>query len=306
MKGKKKTLIILLCLLACFAAVAAIISASGKKDDGEQDDGQTLIEIKKTNTDDIIAFTFKKGDEQRSFEYMTDKWVDAFDGDFPLSATFVSSALEDLSQISAVKRIDSPEALSEYGLESPEKTVYFTDRDGNRLTVYIGNYNSFNGYYYARFDEDDDVYLIDSKLPSLCDKTEKDTISLDSLPTDMTGATFVSLTSVERSVTSGDESAESLWKEISGISMSNYKDSHVDSDEAEEYGLIAAELNYSTTQTSETDYSSSAVTATVSHTADFSFALSGEELLFTYGDSGILYTVKAEDYPTLTEFINEL
>ena len=88
--------------------------------------------------------------------------------------------------------------------------------------------------------------------------------------------------------------------------MSDSKEPHVDTGEAKEYGLIAAELKYSSTQTSETDYSSSAVTATVSHTADFSFALSGEELLFTYGDSGILYKVKAEDYPTLTEFINTL
>ena len=95
------------------------------------------------------------------------------------------------------------EGLSEFGLDAPCKTVYFTDAAGGAQSFCIGAYNAYNGTYYVYTGEDKTtVYLVSGDLYEAFEKPVEDLVFHDDLPACKPEAVVsLTLTRGERTVT---------------------------------------------------------------------------------------------------------
>ena len=67
-----------------------------------------------------------------------------------------------LGAVSATRKLEKPEALSEYGLDSPVLTVRYTASDGKEAEFIVGDTNDAAGGAYLKISVDDAVYLVSS------------------------------------------------------------------------------------------------------------------------------------------------
>jgi hypothetical protein len=71
---------------------------------------------------------------------------------------------------------------SDYGLDSPTRTVTVADTSGNQMTIYFGNSNDITGDYYVYTDTTDAVYTTESSNYEAFNYGLMDLVSIDSLP----------------------------------------------------------------------------------------------------------------------------
>ncbi len=95
-----------------------------------------------------------------------------YDG-WPLDQNAIETLEYDLINLKAVRVLDEPGALAEYGLDVPEYTVTITDPEGGEHILAISG-EDVNGNLYAALEGDGRVFTI---APSLVDSLGKDILS---------------------------------------------------------------------------------------------------------------------------------
>jgi len=127
-----------------------------------------------TWTDDSGTLTLENGE---------DGWSWADDAAFPLDQTVPEEMTAALSSASASRQIDTPEALSDYGLDEPVLTITALDEDGTEYTYAFGNVNDMTGEYYLLYNGDEStVYLMDSGLYDAFSMDLYDMVEMEALP----------------------------------------------------------------------------------------------------------------------------
>ena len=81
-----------------------------------------------------------------------DTWTYEEDPDFPLDESAVNTKMNCLTTLTVDRVLESPEDLSEYGLDKPQQEVTVLKTDGTTFTLYIGNQNSSNNDFYVKVD----------------------------------------------------------------------------------------------------------------------------------------------------------
>lgn len=83
-----------------------------------------------------------------------ENWQLEGDASFPLRQSYLTEMAGCLSALSPVRELDGAgvDAAGEYGLDSPELTVVFTDQEGAEHSVSFGNINSSTGDRYGMTD----------------------------------------------------------------------------------------------------------------------------------------------------------
>ena len=162
MKNRKKGLLIALVLLlvvaAAYFAIVKVNRASKADDEAEEN---SLV-ISSVDSDQIMAISYEKDGKKLSFVKENGTWYYESDRKFPVLQDSLTAMTNQLGAISAVRKLEEPEALSEYGLEEPVLTVHYAANDNKTADFKVGDTNSSVGGCYFQIDGDDAVYIVSS------------------------------------------------------------------------------------------------------------------------------------------------
>ena len=233
MDKKLRNLLILagvLVLLCVGYAVTGLVFPEETPDESEtvnpDDVAVTLFPVTEDGLT-ALSFTYDKdgdGTAER-WEFTRDpeslQWEWAGDDALPLSTGAFYGYSATLAGLTAVKTLRNvmAEQLSEFGLDTPAKTVTFTDKVAGTHTFCVGVYNAYNGTYCVyRNGDTSTVYLVEGAFYSEFERSVESFISHDDLP-EFDPEELVSLTmtrgdrtvAVTRTVPDPDKPDEAVW-----------------------------------------------------------------------------------------------
>ena len=121
-----------------------VIDLQQKKSDQEAETEETEESSLPASVteDEISKVTVKNGDVTMTYVKNDDTWTYEEDPDFPLDESAVNTKMSCLTTLTVDRVLESPEDLSEYGLDKPQQEVTVLKTDGTTFTLYIGNQNS--------------------------------------------------------------------------------------------------------------------------------------------------------------------
>ena len=184
-KKKGKGLLFAVLILIVLLVLYFMIDLQQKKADQEAETEETKdSSLPVSVTDDEIAkVTVKNGDVTMSYTKNDDTWTYEEDSDFPLDESAVDTKMSKLTSLTVDRVLESPEDLSEYGLDEPKQEVTVLKTDGTAFTLYIGNQNSSNNDFYVKVDDGTDVYTMPASSVNVFDMQPYDVAKADTFPT---------------------------------------------------------------------------------------------------------------------------
>ncbi|MFQ9389035.1 MAG: DUF4340 domain-containing protein [Coprococcus sp.] len=115
----------------------------------------TPLVISSVDSGQITAISYEKDGKSLSFIKEDGTWYDAEDKKFPVNQDSLTTMTNTLGAVSATRKLEKPEALSEYGLDSPVLTVRYTASDGKEAEFIVGDTNDAAGGAYLKISGDD-------------------------------------------------------------------------------------------------------------------------------------------------------
>ena len=184
-KKKGKGLLFAVLILIVLLVLYFVIDLQQKKADQEAETEETKdSSLPVSVTDDEIAkVTVKNGDVTMTYTKNDDTWTYEEDSDFPLDESAVDTKMSKLTSLTVDRVLESPEDLSEYGLDEPKQEVTVLKTDGTAFTLYIGNQNSSNNDFYVKVDDGTDVYTMPASSVNVFDMQPYDVAKADTFPT---------------------------------------------------------------------------------------------------------------------------
>ena len=161
MKNRKKALIIAIICLAAAAVLYLLVVKLNQKSE-EADSSDDSLVISSVDSDQITAISYEKDGKSLSFMKEDGTWYDAEDKSFPVDQDSLTTMTNALGAVSATRKLEKPEDLSEYGLDSPVLTVRYTASDGKAAEFTVGDTNDAADGIYLKISGDDAVYLVSS------------------------------------------------------------------------------------------------------------------------------------------------
>lgn len=181
-KGKKQLIILSALLILCIGAYIFIsVSNSNAEKKAAEEAAAALLYSPDNGSPVSLAIT--SGGETLSFVKNDAAWTYTGDPDFPLDQKFLTRITSSLTGLTAVRTLDMPQDLTDYGLNEPAHTLKVADADGNTFNLKIGAANGENTY--AMVEGLDQVYTIPPTLAGYLDVELYDMITLDKI-TDVT------------------------------------------------------------------------------------------------------------------------
>ena len=183
-KKKGKGLLFAVLILIVLLVLYFVIDLQQKKADQEAETEETEeSSLPVSVTDDEIAkVTVKNGDVTMTYTKNDDTWTYEEDSDFPLDESAVDTKMSKLTSLTVDRVLESPEDLSEYGLDEPKQEVTVLKTDGTAFTLYIGNQNSSNNDFYVKVDDGTDVYTMPASSVNVFDMQPYDVAKADTFP----------------------------------------------------------------------------------------------------------------------------
>ena len=184
-KKKGKGLLFAVLILIVLLVLYFVIDLQQKKSDQEAETEETeesSLPVSVTE-DEISKVTVKNGDVTMTYVKNDDTWTYEEDPDFPLDESAVNTKMNRLTTLTVDRVLESPEDLSEYGLDKPQQEVTVLKTDGTTFTLYIGNQNSSNNDFYVKVDDGADVYTMPSSSVNAFNMQPYDVAKADSFPT---------------------------------------------------------------------------------------------------------------------------
>lgn len=196
MKKRSFGLIVLVSLLVTVIIFYSVISNamknSGKSKTPASSNGGVYLDRQPSEVERI---TYRTGGEEFTVRLDGAVYILDEDHEFPLDTTTLGYMTNAVSTITYERKIN-PEGndLSEYGLTDPHAILDTVYTDGARLTLRIGNYNTYSDAYYCTTG-DGFVYLVGGQFCEAFDFTFSDLILHDYIDTPQSG--FSSVTKIE-------------------------------------------------------------------------------------------------------------
>ena len=187
--AKKKKVIALAggaVLLCALIGVEAALSWQNSQEETEAEtEGVTPLEI---SADDLTEVTVKN--ENGTFTLVKDAdgvWSNKEDAQFPLDEDTWTAKLSSLESMTAVRTLEEPEDLAEYGLDDAAIQVTLVTEDGS-TELHIGNQNESTYDYYVYVDSPDTVYTVGSSAATAMDCGLYDLASASTFPSISSGS----------------------------------------------------------------------------------------------------------------------
>lgn len=174
----KKLLSLTLVLVLLIGGVCVVKLLNPEAENSTETATDVVTELISVDPETVTSVSWTYNDETLTFTYNGESWVYADDATLPLDESYLDTITDTISSISVSKIIESPEDLSQYGLEEPVCSVSVTADE--TLTFQFGDTSSLaQAQYFAC--GDGNVYLVDTSIAScfyygLYDLIEKETI----------------------------------------------------------------------------------------------------------------------------------
>ena len=173
-------------LLCALIGVEAALSWQNSQEETEAEtEGVTPLEI---SADDLTEVTVKN--ENGTFTLVKDAdgvWSNKEDAEFPLDVDTWTTKLSSLESMTAVRTLEDPEDLTEYGLDDAAVQVTLVTEDGS-TELHIGNQNESTYDYYVYVDSPDTVYTVGSSAATAMDCGLYDLASASTFPSISSGS----------------------------------------------------------------------------------------------------------------------
>ena len=282
--GKRSIKLIILVLVVVLLAVACFLLSSLNKEPQSVVPEDSNILLAGFTNDGVSAFKYSYNGAELSFTQTAGQW--SYDGDpeFPLVQNSVTTMIQAIAEVNAMRKLDDIDDASSYGFDEPSLTVTITQ--GTDYTFEVGNLNNYTGGYYLRYNGD--IYMADETLITVFGKGLFDFLAPTELPV---------LENVVSFTIDGNEvTDESAVKDLVAKYSSIVRGDIADYRSKESYGFDGTEhvvtLNYKV-DTPVTD-SVGNTTSTITTDAAYSFAYAyvGENAFIMLQDDDLIYQVK--------------
>lgn len=165
MSRKSITLALGVTVLAGLSVTCILLKKHNEKAQEETAAEDSAGEILSVDLSQLTAVSFDAGERQVRFNRTDDAWKLDGDETFPVDVNALETTLASVSSVEAVRRLDHPEDLSEYGLDEPQNIITIKMEDGTEKTVTVGATNDSTGDDYVMLDGDDsEIYTVGSGL----------------------------------------------------------------------------------------------------------------------------------------------
>lgn len=151
-------------------------------DAGEADSGEDS-QIQVTDLGELSSFQFTDQSTGTGMSFVKEDgtWYMADDREIPLDQTYIDAMENTYASLTATRQIDEPDALSDYGLDSPAYTVQATDADGNTTTFSVGD-AADEDYYLTVDSAQAPVYTVTSSAVSVLQYNLDTLVEKDTMP----------------------------------------------------------------------------------------------------------------------------
>ena len=235
-RKKKKTIILLVMILLLIVANGAA-SAWNDKSEKKKEKEAEASKIYLTDAGDITAYSYSDGNQNMSFTKADDTWEYDEDNEIPVNQDTVQSTADAIRQMEAVRELENPDQLSDYGLDKPSYTIQFQDNDGVTTEILIGNGAGEN--YYATVGDSGKVYTISSDFQNYLQFDLTNLVQYDTVPSIGSG-NLKSVTITENgtdTVYEDDDQVGELAGGFGTLSLTDCVNYHASTEDLAEYGL---------------------------------------------------------------------
>ena len=189
MRRSVKLLILLGCLVCvCLATWWSKVHFATKANITPMDEGIEIFSIGDTSS---VSWTYNGN--TITFEISQEEWIYTEDPGYVINHVYKSDLSEQLTSLRARKIIEDPDALEEYGLDSPLCTVTAGDR-----VLHFGEEAPVGGLRYASV-EDGKVYMVSTSALYPFTRTVEEMIQLTTTP-DLSGTTQIIIQTQEKEI----------------------------------------------------------------------------------------------------------
>lgn len=174
MKKKLSLLLISAFVLLALIGVLFFVKSRAKEyEDAQKVHYDTLIDLTANKITRISWVT--SGGEEYAFARQDGTWKYEKDESFSVNQEAANTLASGMTGVSVYQVIPDVKDLSAYGLTEPAYRISVTDRDGNVITVLIGDNNETAGSVYAIYEgEPDTVYSVQPSIKAAVEKTLED------------------------------------------------------------------------------------------------------------------------------------
>ena len=160
---KKQWIILVIALVAIVAASAGMKGYQKKQDQkaAQQEEDEKVYALQFAS-DDVTGISYEYDGTVLSFVKDGDEWKCSTDENAEIDADKMKTMLSSLSNITADSTVESPEDVSEYGIDQPTQQVTLNFSDGSEKKVTFGSTNEIVGGTYVQVSGDENVYLVGS------------------------------------------------------------------------------------------------------------------------------------------------
>lgn len=153
-------------LLVLSLLLVSYFVLKNKNQEETEEEEVYLLDIETKN---VTNLDIKNGDSTISFAKEEDNWTVSGEDGFPLNETELENVLTDLSELSVEKTLEDIDDLSEFELDSADKTVTIQMDDGTEHVITVGMENTSLSQYYITIDGEQPVYLVETGNLSFLD-----------------------------------------------------------------------------------------------------------------------------------------
>lgn len=168
---KAKSIIILLTVLLVLLLVYFVASPMWSDDGAEDTTAENTYTVAAIDHTLLVGLELKYGETSLSFSLndTATEWDWSDNAEIPLDNMTFATIVTALNNASSKYKLEgvSAEQLADYGLDAPALTVKFIFSGSAAKEYYIGNLNSFNGYYYlSEASAPNTVYMVEATVKS--------------------------------------------------------------------------------------------------------------------------------------------
>lgn len=258
MKQKKGMLIltgILGALLILYAGLC-IYNRNAQKEKADKEEAEKIY-LADVETDEMESLEYTDGENTMSFVKEEDQWYCKEDREIELVQDKVEEIAKAVADLTAVRRLQDHDELSDYGLEKPGYTIRCRAGNGEK-TIAIGDMTGEN--YYATVGDTGEVYTIAGDILTTLSFEMSDVAELDNVPT--IGSGNIEKVEVSQNGETTGYTEDGDLQELAGgfgvLELSDCVDFHATEEELGGYGLdeenrITASADYKDSESGETE-----------------------------------------------------
>lgn len=208
---KKQKIQLLVLLAVCVLCVGGYFLI--RSHDFETKEELPEVSVTDFNKDDVTELTVSGDNALKLVKGGDGVWTEASIPEEPIQQESVNMLLSEIDNITTSETvIESPEDLSQYGLDEPFRTITATLSGGTTVTIHAGAKSDLLSKYYVKTEGSETVYMVDSYIVEDFAKTpqeliEEETTETESAVETETAAEAESVTEAAETETAETETA---------------------------------------------------------------------------------------------------